>query len=84
MSTAFGMASSSWVLDFVATHHMTSDATHLVDLSPVPSSSTIRTTDGISLSVTQCDRLASTAHPYLALPVVHHVPGLALNLVSVS
>ena len=33
MSTASGI-SSSWILDSGATHHITSDATKLVDLRP--------------------------------------------------
>ena len=36
MSAASGMLSPSWILDSDATHHMTSDATHLVGLSSVP------------------------------------------------
>ena len=82
MSAASGMPSASWILDSSATHHMTSDATHLVDLSPVHSS--VRTADGTSLPVTQCGHLTPTIHSSVALPTVHHVPGLALNLVSVS
>ena len=82
MSVASGMTSTSWILDSGATHHMTSDATHLVDLTPIHSS--VRTADGTSLPVTQCGRLVPTTHQSVALPTVHHVPGLALNLISVS
>ena len=81
MSAASGIASTSWILDSGATHHMTADATSLVDLSPVHPSSTVRTVDGTLLPITQCGHLLSTS---LTLPTVHHVPGLALNLVSVS
>ena len=71
MSATSGMFSSSWILDSGATHHMTSDATCLADLSSVSSSSSVRTADGTLLPVMQCGRLTT---PALALPDVHYVP----------
>ena len=86
MSAASGMPSSSWILDSGATLHMTSDATQLVDLRPTHLTSQVRTADGTLLSVTQSGHLTSTptSHYSIALPDVHHVPGLALNLIFVS
>ena len=71
MSAASGMTSSSWTLDSGATHHMTSDATQLVDLRPVRLPSHIHIIDGTLLSITQSGRLTSTstAHSSLVLPM---------------
>ena len=65
---------------------MTSDATQLVDLSTIRFSSHIHTTDNTLLLVTQFGRLTSTstACSSLVLPDVHHILGLALNLISVN
>ena len=41
MSSASSMATSSWILDFGAIHHMTVDATSLVDLSTIQPSSSV-------------------------------------------
>ena len=84
MSAASGILSSSWILDSGATHHMTSDATRLVDLVPTHLTSQVRTADGTLLSVTQSGRLTPTSTSPVSLPTVHHVPGLALSLISVS
>ena len=86
MSVASGMTSSSWILDSGATHHMTSDATQLVDLRPTHLTSQVRTADGTLLSIAQSGRLTfSPSSTFsIALPDVHHVPGLALSLISVS
>ena len=75
MFVASSITSSLWILDSGATHHMTSDATKLVDLSLTPSSSQVCTTDNTLLSVVQHGRLipTSTAHSSIALPDVHHL-----------
>ena len=67
MFAAFGMT-SSWILDSGATHHMTFDATQLVDLRPTHLTSRVRTADGTLLSVTQSGRLTSTSTPLLYCP----------------
>ena len=68
-------------MDSGAPHLMTTDATSLVDLSTTRPSSSVRTADKTLLPITQCGRLHSTSFD---LPTVHHVLGLALNIISVS
>ena len=64
---------------------MTSDATQLVDLRPTHLTSQVRTADDTLLLVTQSGRLTSSSSTSsIALPDVHHVPGHALSLISVS
>ena len=67
MCAASGMTSSSWILDSGATHHMTSDATQLVDLRPTHLTSQVRTADGTLLSVSQL--VVLPLHLALLLPL---------------
>lgn len=81
MPAAFGMSSSLWILDSGATHHMIVNATTLIHLYSTHPFSSVHTVNGSFLLATESGHLWP---PSFTVPTVHHVLGLALNIISIS
>ena len=74
--------SPSWIVDFGASSHMTSNPRVFTSYDPSPGSSKVRTASGDLLTVAGVCRVALT--PSLHLSRVLHVPRLAVHLLSLN
>lgn len=76
-----GKPSYLWVLDFGASHHMSSSSSSFVSISYSPSPEFVMTVDGTSMPLV-CASFVCT--PHLSLFDIYCVPQLTMNFVYVS
>ena len=79
------MVSPNWVVDSVASHHVTGDFKNLITVSPYQGSDSVLVGNGIGLSISHTGSLSlSSPHTKLSLHDVLYVPSMNKNLISVS